>query len=775
MSIMLSPGVRTFEHPSGQAVARGAVANRLLAIGMARKGPINTPVAVRTYQQFIDRFGDDLLYGELAVQMRQAFTGLGDAVVVRTANNAVKATLTLQDEFGANTLDLWAVDAGLLGDMIRASVDYDTLDPELTFNLSLWRETRDDQDRIGQAENERFTGLSMDPQAPNFVHRAVNGVSRLVTATAVNAAEILTQDNSARLYSQSGIYFPNAAAIETALGNLGADRQITVEVNGRESVAVNLQQPLTMATLQTAINNALTGRALSARVVVNAHATAHGAVALRISVNSADGARSIRILPGPGNDAAAELGLGSLSGGLEVGLYSEARPAMTGLTTRPFAGGVNDLSPLEDILATVAPVSPWTVDFDDGTPAGSVKGVRWGADGIPNLMHDVAGAEPSLTKLRANLDGMVAALNAAASVGDNWTFARIGNRVRATRDDGNVVPSEAASFAVVGAPGIGYVNNAIAIRPARFLAGGRDGDAPLLADYHIAFGRVRREVDLFNMLILPRGHQQSDADRSVAWGAASAFCREQNALLIMDPLSDNNAWSTVDQVVAQPGLTGFKSGVIPEVTCTFWPRVRVPVGRIQIHVDPSGTMAGVIASTIARLGVWNAAAGLSAPLVGVLGLEHPMSEADNGVINPRGINALRAKSTGNVSWGVRSLAGDDAFSNRDFAYIPVRMTTDFIKNSLSAGLQDFVFKPNNYVTWASIEMMCRGFMHGLYERKAFAGRSVEDAYQIRIDETTTSPSDIALGIMNVWVFFAPLFPAEFIHLHVQHIFQRPSA
>ncbi len=56
-----------------------------------------------------------------------------------------------------------------------------------------------------------------------------------------------------------------------------------------------------------------------------------------------------------------------------------------------------------------------------------------------------------------------------------------------------------------------------------------------------------------------------------------------------------------------------------------------------------------------------------------------------------------------------------------------------------------------------------------------AGRSVEDAYQIRIDETTTSPSDIALGVMNVWVFFAPLFPAEFIHLHVQHSFQRPSA
>lgn len=773
MSIMLSPGVRTREHPSGQAVARGAVANRLLAIGMARKGPINTPVAVRTYQQFTDRFGDDLLYGELAVQMRQAFTaGLGDAVVVRAANGANPAALTIPDELGVgNALDLDAVDAGLLGDMIRVSVDYDTPDPEMTFNLTLWRETRDEQDRAGQAETESYRGLTMDPQAPNFVERVVNGVSKLVRATAVNAPANLAIDNSAEVYSQSGIYFANAAAIDAALAALGTNRQITVEVNGRESVPVTLPQPLDRAVLEATSNAALTARALSTRVAVTAHDTGNGQ-ALRIAVNSTDGTRAIRILPGASNDAAATLALGSLGGGIEVGLYSAVRPEMTGITTRPF-GVAGDLALLEALLGFGGAAAPWTVDFADGTAEGTVAGVGWGVAGAPNPMDDAGGAEPSLAKLRANLDGMVAALNAAAPVSDSWTFQRIGTRVRATRDDGNVVPSEAAAITI--GPAVAYLDAAPPVRRALFLAGGLDGNAPLLADYQIAFGRVRREVDLFNMLILPRGHQQSDADRSVAWGAASSFCREQNALLIMDPLSDNNAWSTVDQVVAQPGLTGFKSGVIPEVTCTFWPRVRVPAGRIQIHVDPSGTMAGVIASTIARLGVWNAAAGLSAPLVGVLGLEHPMSEADNGVINPRGINALRAKSTGNVSWGVRTLAGDDAFSNRDFAYIPVRMTTDFIKNSLSAALQDFVFKPNNYVTWASIEMVCRGFMHGLYERKAFAGRSVEDAYQIRIDETTTSPTDIALGIMNVWVFFAPLFPAEFIHLHVQHIFQRPSA
>jgi len=774
MSIDLAPGVRTFEHPSGQSVARGAVASRLLAIGMARKGPINTPVAVRSYGQYVDRFGDDLTYGELGVQMRQAFdAGVGDAVVVRTAHDADQAAVTVDTEFGNATLSLTAVDAGLLGNAVRFGIDYDTPDPELTFNLTLWRETIDDQGRVGQDENETYTNLSMDPQAPNFVRRVVNGASRLVEVDAVHAAPNLTVAHDGEVYSQSGLYFANAAALDGFLGGIASEQRITVEIDGRDQVPVILATPIDLASIQTAINGALGARSLSATVQVSAHdtgATAGNHFALRIAVDSADGTRAIRILPAAQNDGTDTLALGSLRGGIEVGVYSALRPAMTGATTRPFTAA-GDILPLEEMLA-VGTAGAWTIGFDDGTADGQVAGLNWGAATAATPMDDGGGATPSLSNLASNLDGLVAALNAATPLGEIWTFERIGTRLRATRDDGMLAPSLAASFDTGG--DVAYVESAVAVRPSQPLSGGSDGSAPLLADYRTAFQRVTREIDIFNMLILPRGQNQSDDARSLIWPAASAFCREQNALLIMDPRSDDNAWRTVDEVTAKAQLIAFKSGVLPEVTCVYWPRVRTPIGASQAYVDPSGTMAGVIASTIARLGVWNAAAGLSAPLVGVTGLEYPMSDADNGVINPRGINALRAKSTGNVSWGARTLAGDDAFSNRDFAYIPVRMTTDFIENSLSAALQEFTFKPNNRVTWANIEMMCRGFMHGLYEKKAFRGAKVEDAYNVRCDETTTSVTDIALGILNVWVFFAPLFPAEFIRLHVQHKFQQPS-
>jgi phage tail sheath protein FI len=65
-------------------------------------------------------------------------------------------------------------------------------------------------------------------------------------------------------------------------------------------------------------------------------------------------------------------------------------------------------------------------------------------------------------------------------------------------------------------------------------------------------------------------------------------------------------------------------------------------------------------------------------------------------------------------------------------------------------------------------------MQGLYQKGAFRGTTAEQAYDVRCNELTTSLTDIQLGILNVWVLFAPNFPAEFIHLHIQHKFQQPS-
>lgn len=784
MSIMLAPGVREFEHPSGASFARGAISNRLLAIGMARRGPVGRPISLRSYEQFVAEFGDDLQYGELAIQMRQFFTaGGGDAVVVRAAHLAAPTTLTLQDEFGNDALLMTAADEGVQGRQLRALVDYDTQDPELTFNLTFFRETLDAQGRPQRKDQEIFQALSMDRQLPNFVENVVNGVSDLVTVRSLATEPDMTIDNSAQVYSQSALYFANAAALDAHLAATASDASINLEVDGQIVGPISLPGPLARPTIQTAISNALASQSIDSQITVALHPNTNG-TCLRFEADGTDGTRTVKVLPGLGVDGTPALGMGAFQGGIEVGLYSVLRPQMSGLTSRLFdAGdGAGVINGTLEVIGSVAPgggALPFETDFADGTADAVVNGLEFGQAGATSLMDDGdAGTPLSLNSLRANLDSLVALLNASDPLSDYWTFDRIGVRLRGLRNDGNLAAAAAGAFTSTGP--IGYLNNAGAIRSSFALGqdvgdAGSDGTAPVPADYLTYYTRVSREVDIFNMLILPRGHNQSDVQRGANWGPASAFCRDQNALLIIDPLSDNQAWSDVDEVVAQPGLTEFKSGIVPEVSCTFWPRIRTTIGTNQVHVDPAGTIAGVIAGSIARTGVWNAAAGLAAPLIGARGLEHPMSDADNGVINPRGINALRSKSTGNVNWGYRTLAGDDAFSNRDFAYINPRMTTDFIKNSLSQALEGYVFQLNNAKTWASIEMMCRAFMQGLYEKGAFRGTSASQAYDVKCNKLTTSQADIALGFLNLWVMFAPNFPAEFIHLHIQHKILQPAA
>ena len=186
-------------------------------------------------------------------------------------------------------------------------------------------------------------------------------------------------------------------------------------------------------------------------------------------------------------------------------------------------------------------------------------------------------------------------------------------------------------------------------------------------------------------------------------------------------------------------------------------------------VDPSGSMAGLYARTDTRFGTWKAPAGLEATLTGVLGVEVPMSDAENGRINPKALNAIRVFPSGITSWGARTMVGADDTGNVDDKYVNVRRTMLFIENSLYRGLRFAVFRSNAEPLWASIRLAAGAFMNGLMIQGAFASTTKSEAYYVLCDSTTTTPDDINLGIVNVLVGFAPNKPAEFVHLIVTQL------
>ena len=80
-----------------------------------------------------------------------------------------------------------------------------------------------------------------------------------------------------------------------------------------------------------------------------------------------------------------------------------------------------------------------------------------------------------------------------------------------------------------------------------------------------------------------------------------------------------------------------------------------------------------------------------------------------------------------------------------------------------------MFEPNDAPLWAQIRLNVGAFMHGLFRQGAFQGQTKSEAYFGKCDAETTPQADRDLGIVNIWVGFAPLKPAEFVILKLQQM------
>jgi phage tail sheath protein FI len=199
-----------------------------------------------------------------------------------------------------------------------------------------------------------------------------------------------------------------------------------------------------------------------------------------------------------------------------------------------------------------------------------------------------------------------------------------------------------------------------------------------------------------------------------------------------------------------------------------WIRVTDPLrGGRPRAAPPSGTIAGLYARIDATRGIWKAPAGIEAALGGVQGVEYLLTDGENGILNPRGVNAIRViPGVGAVAWGARTLRGDDGLAD-EYKYVPVRRLALYIEESLYRGTKWVVFEPNDEPLWAQIRLNVGAFMHDLFRQGAFQGTTPAQAYLVKCDAETTTQTDIDRGIVNILVGFAPLKPAEFVFIRIQ--------
>ena len=99
----------------------------------------------------------------------------------------------------------------------------------------------------------------------------------------------------------------------------------------------------------------------------------------------------------------------------------------------------------------------------------------------------------------------------------------------------------------------------------------------------------------------------------------------------------------------------------------------------------------------------------------------------------------------------------------------MQRTALFLEESLYRGTQWVVFEPNDEPLWAQIRLSVGTFMNNLFRLGAFQGATPREAYFVKCDKETTTQADIDLGIVYIYVGFAPLKPAEFVVIRLQQL------
>ncbi|HVS10865.1 MAG TPA: phage tail sheath subtilisin-like domain-containing protein [Planctomycetota bacterium] len=285
-------------------------------------------------------------------------------------------------------------------------------------------------------------------------------------------------------------------------------------------------------------------------------------------------------------------------------------------------------------------------------------------------------------------------------------------------------------------------------------AAAEGGGKPAPADLVAAIG-VLGQVEGIAMLAAP-----GQADPAVHAALLETCGRLHDRFAILDPVRGSSVGGGGPEDVFEQ-----RRGLDSSFGALYYPWLRLadpakggdPAG---IVVPPSGHVAGVYARVDRERGVHRTPA--DEVVVGAIDLEVALSDRDQDVLNPAGVNVirdLRASGRGLRVWGARTVS-----SGVEWRYVSVRRLAIFIESSIGRGLDWVVFEPNGEPLWTRMRSCAEEFLLRVWRSGALQGAKSEDAFFVRIDHTTMTQGDIDEGRLVMLVGVAMVKPAEFVVL-----------
>ncbi|MGI0489505.1 phage tail sheath family protein [Pantanalinema rosaneae CENA516] len=289
------------------------------------------------------------------------------------------------------------------------------------------------------------------------------------------------------------------------------------------------------------------------------------------------------------------------------------------------------------------------------------------------------------------------------------------------------------------------------------VSGGTSGGDPGSRDYEAALGQLQALEDI-SIIAAPGYSAYTDATLRQAI---------QNALItyVSRPRAYQIAVLDAPRNADINGVRAARSQFDSKYVAFYYPWVVVanPLARPgdasrpkEIALPPSGFICGIYARNDAERGVYKAPA--NEVVLGALRFETDINFAQQGVLNPSGINCLRFfPGRGYRVWGARLASSDP-----EWKYVSDRRYFNYLEQSIDRGTQWAVFEPNGEGLWSKIVQSVKSFLYSEWFSGALFGSNPQEAFFVRCDRSTMTQNDLNNGRLICIIGVAIQKPAEFV-------------
>lgn len=311
----------------------------------------------------------------------------------------------------------------------------------------------------------------------------------------------------------------------------------------------------------------------------------------------------------------------------------------------------------------------------------------------------------------------------------------------------------------LGAAVRGYFDNGGELAWVLRLPDTRSPDGP--------YGEVRLLLDIpeVSLLVLPDLWDDlgDTAPEAVRWIAGAAHDTLDRMLVLDLPRAASRSAANATTVLAL--LDAALRGSEARAVAVYHPWIIVEErpggrdGRLKA-VPPGGHIAGLISRVDRERGPARSPA--NQPLINVVDLDTGPLPPDEPCLVERRVNPIRCvPGQGLQVWGARTY--ERASSGRFIAHR--RLLHRLVRAARQVG-DALVFEANGPALRRSLARALRTVLLQAYRSGALAGRTDEEAFSVRCDDTTTLPADGDAGRVVCEIQFTPANPMEVISVQI---------